>query len=217
MRKWIFILALLFSVSAHAQDLTYGFTGRFGIYETLVSSSEPVGQDDMLYKTGLQLEVGAWVRKPVTDAGYLQFTLLQVLERQGGGSVRLMDAQQNPVADAKTRYGSLGTAASLQYFFTLREKLALGGGVGAKYKYAAIMAIQQPAHAGSSTGVDDYYQNRYHRRLQVYVPLEAQMALLPRLEVVGQVQVPLTSKVADSSVFKELDLGVSVGVNYLLL
>ncbi|MDX5436703.1 MAG: hypothetical protein LPK03_05880 [Pontibacter sp.] len=214
MKKLIFILSLLFTVSAHAQDLTYGFTGRFGVYETLVGSSKPAIHD-IEYKTGLQLELGAWARKPLAESGYLQLTLLQTLERQGGGTVQLIDPQQNPLADVKTRYGSLAAGLTTQYFYRLNDKLAIGGGVGAKYKYAAILAIQVPKSAGSAE-IDDYYEDRYHRKLQVYLPLEAQFGLLPNLEVVGQVQVPVTSKVAAASAFSERDLGLAVGVNYLL-
>ena len=217
MRKLLFILGLLVTVAAQAQDVTYGLTGRFGVYKTIVSSRESVGTNNT-YGPGLQLQLGAWLRKQVTEKGAVQLAVLHDIERQAGGTIRMVDMQAHDVTDLKTRYGNLAIGANALYLYQLREKLAIGTGLGASYTYMAVMALQELEYGGNYTvGGKELYNNYYHRKLRFYVPLEAQQKISSRLQLVGQVKVPLSNKIAAAeSAFKERDLGLAVGVNYTL-
>ena len=217
MRTLLFTLALLVTIAAKAQDASYGLVGRFGAYKTFVSSSEHVG-DDNKYGPGLLLELGAWIRLSTAGKNGVQFYLLQGLERQSGGTVRVIDEQGNVITDAKTRYGNLSIGAAALYLYQHNERLTVGAGFAGKYKYAAIMVMQKIEYRGGLTvGGDDYYTDTYHRKLNLYVPLEAQLKLSERIQFVGQVQVPLNQRViAQESAFKERDLGLTVGVSYTL-
>ncbi|MFD3001115.1 hypothetical protein ACFS7Z_12120 [Pontibacter toksunensis] len=217
MKKMLFILALLLPLAGVAQNTSFGLTGRLGAYETIVSSNRSVG-DNNSYGPGLQLEVGAWYRLNLTEKGAVQFTVFQALERQSGGAIMVIDESRNPLADLKTRYGNLAIGATALFFYKHSDKLAIGAGIGAKYNYVAIMVMQElQDRGGNSVGGDDYYDNNYHRKLRVCLPLEAQLALSPRVRLVGQVQVPLSNRItASESAFKERDLGLTLGVNYAL-
>lgn len=144
--------------------------------------------------------------------------MLHTLERQSGGTIRVIDQNLNPLADLKTRYGNLAIGGTALYLYQKSDRLALGAGVGAKYNYAAIMVMQElKDRGGNSVGGDDYYDNHYHRKLRLYLPLESQLALNPRVKLVGQVQVPLSNRIAAAeSLFRERDLGLTLGVNYSL-
>ncbi|GAB3826681.1 hypothetical protein GCM10028895_37990 [Pontibacter rugosus] len=155
------------------------------------------------------------LRKPVTPNGFVQLTPVLALDRQSGGNIRMTDLQQNPVADAKTRYGNLSVGAGVLYFHRFGSSLAVGAGVAAKYKLTAIMAIQKVMGQNGSE-LDDYYDSFYHRKLTLYLPLEAQLALAPKLELMAQLQLPINNRVAAAeSAFKERDLGLVLGLNYL--
>lgn len=215
MKKLLFALWLLLPLGAAAQELVYGFTGRVGAFRTFVDSKEPVREAGYDPKLGGQLELGAWVQIQAGAAGYMQLSLLHTIERQGGGTVTLYDADSNPVSDAKTRYGNLSLGISGQYFYKLTEALSVGAGFGAKYKYFAIVGVQLPQYPGGEKP-DGYYANHHHRRLQLYLPLELQQRISPALSLVGQVQLPLLNKVDNASAFREYDLGLSLGINYSL-
>lgn len=217
MRKLVFILGLLVTVAAKAQDVTYGLTGRFGVYKTIVSSRERVGTNHT-YGPGLQLQLGAWLRKQVAEKGAVQLAVLQDIERQAGGTILVVDGQAHDITNLKTRYGSLAIGANVLYLYRLREKLAVGAGLGASYTYVAVMALQELEYGGNYTvGGKELYDNYYHRKLRFYAPLEAQQKISSRLQLVGQVKVPLGNKIeASESAFKERDLGMAVGVNYTL-
>lgn len=215
MKKMLFILGLLLPLCASAQEVTLGFTGRVGALQTIVDSKEPVLEDSYEPKVGGQLELGAWVQKEMGTAGYIQLTLLHSLERQGGGAITLYDLNSNPVGEAKTRYGNLLLGITGQYFHKLTDKVSFGAGLGAKYKYLSVVGIQMPQYPGSGAP-DNYYNNYHHRRVQLYLSVELQRKISTALAIVGQVQLPLTSKVDDASAFKEYDLGLSLGVNYII-
>ncbi|WP_299705286.1 hypothetical protein [uncultured Pontibacter sp.] len=217
MKKLIFFLALLLTVAAKAQDVSYGLTGRFGAYKTIVSSSESIGSNNQ-YRPGLQLEVGAWVKLKVAEKSSVQFYVLQAIERQSGGTIRAVDSYGNDIADLKTRYGNLSIGGAAVYLYQLNDRLCMGAGVGSRYNLAAIMVMQKVEYGvGYAVDSNDYYANTYHRKLKVFVPLEAQVKLSQRIQLVGQVQVPLSNRIAAAeSAFKERDLGLTVGVNYTL-
>jgi hypothetical protein len=217
MRKLLFILGLLTTVAAKAQDITYGLTSRFGVYKTIVSSRESVGANNT-YGRGLQLQLGGWLRKQVAEKGAVQLAVLQDIERQGGGTILVIDGQGYDITNLKTRYGNLAIGANALYLYQLRENLAVGAGLGASYTYVAVMALQELEYGGYHTvGGKELYNNYYHRKLRFYVPLEVQQKLSSRLQLVGQVKVPLGNKIAASeSAFRERDLGLALGVNYAL-
>lgn len=215
MKKLILVAALLAAFAAKAQTGTYGFTGSFGAFKTLVSSSERA-EDDFGYAPGLQLQLGAWLRLPLSEKGSIQLTALHTIERQGGEKLTVIDQNNSPAVDVRTRYGSLAVGATALYLRHLSEKLSVGAGAGATYKYAAVMAIQGIEGAGVAE-LDKQYDDRYHRKLKLYLPLEAQLAISPRISLLAQAQVPLSRRVAASeSAFRERDFGVTLGVNYTL-
>jgi hypothetical protein len=217
MKKLLFVWVLLLSVAAQAQDMSYGVSSRFGVYKTLVSSSEQVGYNNQ-YGPGMQLELGTWLRWHVTEKHGVQLALSHGIERQYAGTLKAVDQQGNDITDVKTRYGSLSVSATALYLYQYNDRLAVGVGVAGKYRYVNIMVMQELEYRlGPPVGGKEYYENMYHRKIVVYVPLEAQVRLRERLHLVSQVQVPLSNKVAArESAFKERDLGLSVGVNYTL-
>ncbi|PRY10642.1 hypothetical protein CLV24_11361 [Pontibacter ummariensis] len=209
------MLAFLLSLAASAQENTYGLTGRFGVFETLVNSNKEVLQD-IDYAPGLQLELGMWMHKPLTEKGFLQLTYLISLERQSGGTMQTWDVNENPWADVRTRYGNFTVGLAAQYLHQVSERFAIGAGAGAKYKLAAIMATQFPGtHGGSTTELDEFYENHYHRKLRLYLPLGAQLTLGPQVHLLGQLQLSVMSRLAaKESAFRERDFGLVLGVNY---
>ncbi|MBD1398022.1 hypothetical protein H9Q13_12665 [Pontibacter sp. JH31] len=217
MKALLFKLTFLVATAATGQDASYGLTGRFGAYKTIVSSREHVGYDNN-YGPGIQLELGAWIRLHAGGKNGVQFSLLQGLERQSGGTYLAIDEQGNSVADIKTRYGSLSISAAALYLYRYSDRVSVGVGFAGKYKYAAIMAMQKIEYRGGYTaGGNNYYNDTYHRKLSLYVPLEAQVQVGERFQVIGQVQVPFSNRiVAQESAFKERDLGLTLGVSYTL-
>lgn len=213
MRKIFIILGLLLPLCTSAQELTYGLTGHVGAFHTIVHSKQPALEDSYEPKIGGQLELGAWSQKEIGAAGYVQLTLLHGLERQGGGTITLYDVNSVPIGDAKTRYGNLSLGITGQYFYKLTENVSLGAGLGAKYKYFSIVGIQLPQYPGSEAS-DNYYNNYHHYRLQLYMPLELQRKISTSMALIGQVQLPLSSKIDNTSAFREYDLGLNLGVNY---
>lgn len=217
MKKLLFIFCLLQVFAAKAQDVTYGLTGRFGVFKTLVSSSQDIGADHT-YGPGLQLQLGGWLRMQVANKGAVQMTVLQDIERQAGGTILVIDQQGYDITNLKTRYGNLAIGANALYLYQVGEKLAVGTGLGASYHYMAVMVLQKLEYnVFYKVGGKELYDNYYHRKLRLYVPLEVQRAISERVQLVGQVKVPIGNKIAPAeSAFKERDLGLSVGVNYNL-
>ncbi|WP_242920960.1 hypothetical protein [Pontibacter liquoris] len=217
MKKLLLAAALLAAFAAKAQTTTYGFTGSLGAFKTINSSSSAGA--DFNYAPGLQLQLGSWVQLPVSEKATLQLTLVHSIERQGGSKVTMTDENRNPLANVKTRYGNLAIGATAVYLRHLSDKLALGAGAGVTYKYVSLMAVQDFKMAGiAKAELAKTYDDRYHRKFNAYLPVEVQYGLSPRVTLRGQLQVPLSNRIAASeSAFKERDLGLAVGVNYILV
>lgn len=219
MKKLLFVLALLLTGAAKAQDVSYGLTGRFGAYKTFVSSSESIGHD-IRYGPGMQFEAGAWVKLKLAGKSGVQLYMSQALERQSGGTIMAVDGSRHDITNIKTRYGTLFIGVAGVYLYQISDRLSIGAGIAGRYNLVSIMVTQKFDFGGRyAVAVDgyDYYANTYHRKLRAYVPLEAQVKLSQRLQLVGQVQVPLSNRMAATeSAFKERDLGLNMGINYTL-
>ncbi|MBC5774192.1 hypothetical protein H8S95_08970 [Pontibacter sp. KCTC 32443] len=207
----LFILVLITGVTANAQKVSYGLTGRVGAFKTLVSSGRTEETD---LGIGLQTALGGWAKIPISAKGNIQLTILQLGEIQNTGEVQVVNENRQPIADAKVRDQNLAVGLQVMYLYTLREKWCVGVGLGSKYEYFSENRVEKK-YKGYLIRPNN--SNSYRQDLTLHFPLESQYKLSERLALVGQVQYQFNNRIeATNSDYQEHDLGLSLGVNYTL-
>ncbi|WP_347157240.1 hypothetical protein [Pontibacter chitinilyticus] len=222
MKKLILVIALLSAFGAHAQTRSWGATARAGAQYTRTTASQPI-VDSYTYGPGLQVGLGFWLSQAITANGKLQLTLLQSGTRQRAGEVMLTDPNRNPIGLLNAADYSLALHLSAVYLHQFNQVWAVGAGAAAQYEYFSKTRIHGEITTNFYQGqpveeeVKDTYDNFNRRKLRLYLPVEVQRQLSDHLTLVGQVQLPLSNRMAASeSAFKEKDFGLTIGVNYSL-
>lgn len=221
MKKLLTLFAFFITVAVtNAQSISWGFTGRAGAFTTIEKSARQEIEDhDYTHGLGLQAGLGLWISQPLTTAGRVQFTLMQTAERQSSGKIYFVNDYGDSVIEPNVVDYNLAVSSSATYLYQLNKSWALGTGVGGMYEYLSRAKLHVEVMGRSNTTVvyKDEFDNKYRLNLRLYLPLESQYRLTEHVLLVGQVRVPVRSRLAASEAgFKEYDLGLWVGINYVL-
>ncbi|MFD2512956.1 hypothetical protein ACFSRY_03695 [Pontibacter locisalis] len=216
MKKLFLVIALLIGSTAEAQEVKWGFTGRFGAFATFTNDDN--FEESSHYGLGLQAALGAWVNFPVDAKSNLQISVLQVAERQRAGETVMIDENRNPITKATITDQNLAVVLQALYLYSLSDKWSAGLGAGAKYEFLSqykmkALLTYHPANPNYSEEWEFKDDNPYRRKTTLHLPIETQYRLNDKFTLVGQVQLPLNSRTAETS-YKEYDVNLSAGINY---